>query len=45
LGLGRDNGLVTFKSVCMGQTYLDRAGTFYCVPRGRRIMSRPNQNR
>jgi hypothetical protein len=25
--------LVTFKSVCMGPSYLDRAGTFSCVPR------------
>jgi hypothetical protein len=24
--------LVTFKSVYMGPTYLDRAGTFSCVP-------------
>ncbi|MBP1748765.1 MAG: hypothetical protein H6Q52_1304 [Deltaproteobacteria bacterium] len=24
--------VLTFKSVCMGSTYLDRAGAFSCVP-------------
>ena len=29
------NGFLTFKSVCMGPSYLDRAGTFSGVTGGR----------